>query len=160
MRIEAGKPKPLDAPGLRKERARILGVEAHLDGVALRRRVTDRRRLTGGDRELLLDEVDARHELGDRVLDLDAAVQLEEPEVLAVEHELGRACAPVADRAGEAHGRLAIRARSAGVEGRRRRLLEHLLVAALDRALALPERDDLAGPSASSWISTWRGRST
>ena len=46
-------------------------------------------------------------QLGDRVLDLDAAVQLQEPEVVAVEHELGGACAAVADRAGEGDGGLA-----------------------------------------------------
>ena len=39
-------------------------------------------RLAGGDAELGLDEVDARHLLGDRVLDLDARVALDE-EVLA-----------------------------------------------------------------------------
>ena len=56
------------------------------------------------DPELLLDEVEAGDELGDGVLDLDARVQLEEEELTVGEHELSRAGALVADRAGESHG--------------------------------------------------------
>ena len=48
-----------------------------------------------GDPQLLADEVDPRDELGDRMLDLDARVQLEEVERVAVEHELGGAGALV-----------------------------------------------------------------
>ena len=43
----------------------------------------ERERLARGDQNLLADEVDAGDELGDRVLDLDARVHLEE-EVVAV----------------------------------------------------------------------------
>ena len=78
------------------------------------------------------------------MLDLDSAVQLQEPEVAAVEHELGRACAPVADRPRERDRRVAHLHAERRVERGRRRLLEHLLVAALDRALPLAERDDVA----------------
>src|SRR5881398_680143 len=91
--------------------------------------------------QLLVDEVDSRDELGDGMLDLDATVQLEEEEVTALEHELGRAGAAVADRACEGSRRVAEGDTERLVEGGRRRLLEHLLVAALDRALALAERD-------------------
>ena len=38
----------------------------------------ERQRLAGGDAELLGHQVDAAHELGDRVLDLQAGVHLEE----------------------------------------------------------------------------------
>ncbi len=78
------------------------------------------------------------------MLDLDPAVQLEEEEVAAVEHELGRAGARVADRAPEPDRRVAHLGAQRGVQRRRRRLLEHLLVAPLDRALALAERDERA----------------
>src|SRR5437762_10317734 len=78
------------------------------------------------DPELLPDEVDAGDELGHRMLDLDAAVQLEEPEVAAVEHELGRAGAAVADRAGERGRGLAHPRPELVVERGRGRLLEHL----------------------------------
>ena len=78
------------------------------------------------------------------MLDLDPPVQLEEEEVAAVEHELRGARADVADRAGEADRGLAHPRAQLGVERDRRRLLEHLLVAALHRALALAERDHRA----------------
>ena len=78
------------------------------------------------------------------MLDLDAAVQLEEVEVAAVQHELDGAGAPVADRAAEGDRGLAHPRPQLAVEGGGGRLLEHLLVAALDRALALAEGDDLA----------------
>jgi hypothetical protein len=44
-----------------------------------------------------------------------------------------------------------------GVEEGRRRLLDHLLVAALDRAFALVQVDAVAVLSPSTWISMWRG---
>ena len=78
------------------------------------------------------------------MLDLNPAVQLEEPEVAAVEHELRRAGASVADRARERDRRVAHLRAERGVERGRGRLLEHLLVAALHGALALAERDDVA----------------
>ena len=70
----------LDPAGLGEKRPRILGVEPHLDGMT-RRRCVEVQALAGGDAKLLFDEVDARHELGHRVLDLDPPVQLEEVEV-------------------------------------------------------------------------------
>ena len=101
-------------------------------------------RLALGDPELLDHEVGAGHELGHRMLDLDAAVQLQEPEVAAVEHELGRAGAAVADRPRERDRGLAHLRAQLRVERGRGRLLEHLLMAPLNRALALAERDDRA----------------
>src|SRR5207237_9136908 len=95
------------------------------------------------DAELGGDDVDARHPLRDRVLDLHARVHLEEVEApLGVEQELDRARARVTDgaRRGEGGGgHLGTETRG---EHRARRLLDDLLVAALDRALALPEMDE------------------
>ena len=71
------------------------------------RLLLDVQRLALRDAQLLLDQVDAGDELGHRMLDLDPPVQLEEPEVAAGEHELGRARAAVADRVRERDGRLA-----------------------------------------------------
>ena len=99
-----------------------------------------------GDVNLELDEIAARDRLGDRVLDLDPAVDLEE-EVLAgvdVEHELDRAEVAVPDRRRERHRLGSERVARRGVEVRRGRLLDHLLVAALHRAVALAEVDDRA----------------
>ena len=47
-------------------------------------------RLTRGEPELRLDEVDACHLLGDRVLDLEACVRLDEPVHVALDEELDR----------------------------------------------------------------------
>src|SRR5207247_5072334 len=88
-------------------------------------------------------EVDAGDPLGDRVLDLQAGVHLEEVEAPAlVEQELDRAGARVADgtRGGEGR-RCQLRAQS-GRDRRAGRLLEDLLVTALDRALALPQVEE------------------
>jgi hypothetical protein len=51
-----------------------------------------------------------------------------------------------------------MRWRSSGGHAGRRRLLDHLLVAALHRAVALEQIDALPWLSAKTWISTWRGR--
>ena len=61
--------------------------------------------LAGRDAELQLDDVEAGDRLGDRMLDLDPAVQLEEVDVGPVDEELGRARALVADRLREGDAR-------------------------------------------------------
>ena len=75
------------------------------------------------------------------MLDLDPAVQLQEEEVAPREHELGGARTRVADRLREPDGGVAHLLAQPGVERGGGRLLEHLLMAPLDRALALAERD-------------------
>ena len=96
-------------------------------------------------------------ELGDGMLDLEPGVQLDEVEApVRAEQELERARVRVAGReAGALGGRLHLLARL-GRERGRRRLLDQLLVAALDRALALAEGEHAAVASASTWISTCR----
>ena len=80
--------------------AGVLGVDPALDRVPGERDVLLRsaQRPALGDRDLLGDDVEAGDRLGDRVLDLDAGVDLEEVELLAfrVDEELDRARAPVA----------------------------------------------------------------
>ena len=113
------------------------------------------------DPDHALDQIEAGHHLGHRMLDLKARVHLQEIEAaLAIDDELhgagptrtpprGRArrpCSPIA-RAG------------VRVDERRRRLLDDLLVPALDRALALAEVQGISVSSASTWISMWRGSS-
>ena len=96
--------------------------------------------------ELLLDQVDAGHQLGHRVLDLQPGIHLQEHEVpgLDVDEELDRARAAVTDRLagrhrGGEHTRPQFRA-----DARRRSLLGDLLVPPLDRAVALAQREHLA----------------
>ncbi len=157
--MPVGSRSRVDPAGLRQEAARILGVEPHLDRMTTRLERGTTQRLAVRDPELLFDEVDAGDRLGDGMLDLDAPVQLEEEEVAALEHELRRAGVHVADRLREPDRSVAHARAQIGVERDRRRFLEHLLVAALHRALALAECDTVPCLSASSWISTWRGRS-
>ena len=62
----------------------------------------DRQPLAERDPQLPLHEIDARHHLRDRMLDLQARVHLEEVELaVLVEQELDRAGVGVADRAGD-----------------------------------------------------------
>ena len=113
--------------------------------------------------ELQAHEVEAGHGLGHRVLHLQPRVHLEEVEAAVGRHqELDRARAEVAGRArgGDARPSHSSR-RCARRERRARRLLDHLLVAALDRALALAEVHARAPcASATTCTSTWRERST
>ncbi len=99
-------PQPLDLPALGEERLRVLRIEPHLDGVPARLLMLERELPASRDPKLLLDEVDPCDELGDRVLDLDAAVQLEEEKLAVCEHQLDGAGAAVADRAREGDRRL------------------------------------------------------
>ena len=101
-----------------------------------------RQRLALGDPQLQLHQVQAGDLLGDRVLDLQPGVHLQEVEgPVAVQHELDGARAGVADRLARGDGRGGQRGAQAGVDGRRRALLDDLLVAALDGALALEQVD-------------------
>ena len=94
--------------------------------------------------DLLAHDVDAGDHLGHAVLDLHAGVHLQE-EVLAVrEQAFDRAGAAVATARAAATAISPRRSRSAGSTRGRGRLLDQLLVAALDRAVALAEVDDVA----------------
>ena len=111
---------------------------------APRRAPRDRKPLARRNRELLADEVDSRAELGDRMLDLKAGVQLDEREASVwPEQELERAGVDVPNGTTRALGRrLHLLAQLRRQRGRRR-LLDQLLVAPLDRALALAQRQDV-----------------
>ncbi len=124
----------------------VLGIDARLDGVAMHRDLVlaQRQRLAHGDAQLPLHEVEAGDQLGDGVLDLQAGVHLDEVEARGVGDELDRARADIAGglrggAGGGRHLRAALRR-----DGDRRRLLDHLLVAALQRAFALEQRDHVA----------------
>ena len=95
-----------------------------------------------GHVQLGLDQVQVGGHLGDRVLDLQAGVDLEERELLVpgVVEELHRGRAAVVHGQREPlGGRLELR-RLGRAQHRRRRLLDDLLVAALHRAVADAER--------------------
>ncbi len=93
----------------------------------------------GRDADLLSDEVDACHQLGDRVLDLQPGVHLEEEELAFRVQELDGAGVGVADRSCHRHRRLAHL--SAGLVGEQGSgaLLDELLMAALRGAIPLAD---------------------
>jgi hypothetical protein len=110
------------AAGARQEAAhRILGVDAALDRPAGARDVGLREGelLAGGDADHLLDQVEPGDRLGDRVLDLEPRVHLEEVEALVLaDDELDRSRRLVVHRLGERHRLLAHRlARSSSRNG-------------------------------------------
>jgi hypothetical protein len=76
----------------------VLGVDPALDGVAVDHDVLlrKRQRRAGGDADLLAHQVDAGDHLGDRMLDLQARVHLDEVELAVLVQELDRAGAAVA----------------------------------------------------------------
>jgi hypothetical protein len=87
----------------RRELLRILRVDAAFDRVAADLHVVLRpwQALAGREPQLRLDQVDAGHDLRDRMLDLDARIHLDEVELAVLEQELERAGAAITDfRAG------------------------------------------------------------
>ena len=130
----------------RKSFAGILGVEPRLDGVPVDAQpgLRDAQRIALRDADLLAHEVQAADGLRHRMLHLQAGVHLQEPEVPAAEQELHGAGGGVPDGGRGLHGGGAHRLAQGVVEGRRGRLLDDLLVATLDRALALEAMHDVA----------------
>lgn len=99
-----------------------------------------------GDLELGGGEVDPGNHLGGRVLDLETRVELEEVELVVgggVE-ELGRSCGDVADELGEADGGLLHLLERLGLGDGDGSLLDDLLVATLDGAVATEKGDGVA----------------
>ena len=99
-----------------------------------------RQPLAGGDAQLPLDEVLPGDHLGHRMLDLQPRVHLHEVEAaVLVGDELDRAGADVADGARGRDRGLAHLAPARFGHAGRRRFLEHFLVTALHRAVALEQ---------------------
>src|SRR4051812_23745504 len=139
--------------GRRQEAALwILGIEPRFGRVTIDPNIALREGqfLSRGHTELHLDQIKPGDRLGHRMFDLQPRVHLHEPEAVGpqpartVHDELNRAGALIADRTrgfgrGAAH-RFAHFCRHA----RRGRLLNHLLMAALQRTIALIQMDDVA----------------
>ena len=95
------------------------------------------------DADLPLHQVDFGDHLGDRVLDLEPRVHLEEIErAVLVEQELDGARVGVVHRPGHRGGGRGHALAQRLAHGERRRFLDHFLMAPLNRALALDERHD------------------
>ncbi len=125
----------------------VFGVDAALDGPAVDRQVVlpDRQLLAPGRADHLLDQIDAGDQLRHRMLDLQTGVHLQEVEALVLTgDELDRARRVIVHRLGQGDGLRPHGGAGRLVQQGRRRLLDDLLVAALDRAFALEQVDDVA----------------
>ena len=102
--------------------------------------------LPRGDQDLALDQVDVGDDLGDRVLDLDARVDLDEVERAGVDidQEFDGAGVFVPDVAAERDGGVADGLPDDRVEVVSRRDLDDLLVPALHRAVAFVKVDEVS----------------
>src|SRR5262245_45370877 len=141
------KPPSGDDAGSRQEAAgRVLTVDAELDGVpAWRRIVGEAELLAVGDAELLPDEIDAGRLLGDRMLDLQPGIDLQKRHgPVRADEVFDRTCAVVAGLAADRLCRLVDRGPLPGREEGRRRLLDQLLMSALQRTVARSDHDDVA----------------
>ena len=125
---------------------RLQGMAVQLDGVLRREAGLGPQGAAFGDADLRLDHVHASHLLGDRVLHLDARIDLDEIELarVGIHQEFDRAGVAVAHMPAETQRGLAQGLALFGIQIRRRGPLHHLLVAALDRAVALEQVHQIA----------------
>jgi hypothetical protein len=126
---------------------RVLGINPRFDRPAGLFHVTllEFQLFARSNADHLLDEIDAGDKLGDRVLDLQPRVHFEKKEAAVLRgDEFNRAGAVVADGLRQRDRLLAHLLACRSIEQRRRRFLDHLLIAALDRTFALAEVNDIA----------------
>ena len=129
---------------------RVLGIEAGLHGPAVQFDLIlfQRHRLACGDAELPLDQIDAGDLFGDRVFDLQPGVHLHEPDAVGLEafggigDEFDGAGALIVHRPRGLDGGVGDGLAGGGVHAGGRSLLDHLLMAALQGAVALIKMDD------------------
>jgi hypothetical protein len=93
---------------------------------------------------LFTDQIHTGDQFGDRMLDLDAGVHLDEVEIPVLEQELEGAGTTVADAIAGFHAHLADGGALFRRDAGRRRFLDHLLVAALHGAVAFGQMDGVA----------------
>ena len=104
-----------------------------------------RQLFAGGHPDHLFDQVDPGDQFGDGMLDLQPRVHLQEEEALVLAgDEFDGAGGIVIDGFCQCDRLLAHQAAGGLVEQRRRRFLDHLLIAALDRTFAFAEIDHVA----------------
>ena len=140
-------PRRHDAGRGQEPRRGVLGHDPQLHRVPLEAHVGlgEPQPLPRRDTQLLLDEVESGHRLRDRMLDLQPRVDLQEGEpATVVEQELDGPGALVRRGPRQPEGGLPHRRPQRRRDGGRRRLLDQLLVPALDAALALAEMDERA----------------
>src|SRR5262249_42592518 len=144
MRVDADSRPARQVAGRNPPRRRCraegtLRVDAAFDRVTVHgdRGLRVRELFAARDADLLAHDIDAGGHLRHRMLDLDARVHLDEGEHAVLVEELERAGAAIADAAASLGAALADLRDRRTRDTRRRRLLEHLLMAALHRTVAV-----------------------
>ncbi|ENN85990.1 hypothetical protein RHSP_16060 [Rhizobium freirei PRF 81] len=142
----AGRMEMCDRAGRRNEGACVFGIDAAFDGVAMEMHFILRHRKTaaGGDTDLLVHKVDAGNGFRDRMLHLQAGVHFDKIELAVFIEELDGAGAAILQLLHGVGADLADLHALLDVECWRICLFPDLLVAALQRAVALAEMDRIA----------------
>src|SRR5690606_18792820 len=132
--------------GAGHEVVRVFGVDPALDRVTedLHVFLLDRQLVAGGDAEHLLDDVDAGDHFGNRVLHLNTGVHFDEVETTVFIEELEGAGATVADLDAGIDAALEHFGAGLFIDLRGRSFLDHLLVATLQRAVAVIQVNGVA----------------
>ncbi|EKD60207.1 MAG: hypothetical protein ACD_54C00887G0001 [uncultured bacterium] len=125
----------------------VFGIQTafHRPAVDLQIFLLERQRFTARHPDHLFHQIDPGDQLRHRMFHLQTGVHLKEIEVaVAINDEFHRAGAGIAHRFRQGAGLFAHRAARCLVQKRRRRFLDHLLVASLDRAFAFVQVDAIA----------------
>jgi hypothetical protein len=135
-----------DGAGRGLEGERVLRIDPAFDGVAGDHHVflLELDRAAGRNADLFAHDVDAGDRFGHRMLDLQARVHLDEIEAAILEEELDRAGAQIAEFGERVGDDLADGVALRFVERGRGCFFPHFLMAALQRAIALAQMNDLA----------------
>src|SRR5262252_1932744 len=135
-------------PGGRQEIvSRVFGVKPRLDRVTfgLQIALAERQRMAFGDLDLQPDQVESGDHLRDGMLDLQARVDFDEIELArGPKNKFDRARVRVTDGAANIDSRLAHLPPQFFTDRRRRALLDDLLMAALQRTIALEQMNKIA----------------
>ena len=127
--------------------ARILSVDPAFDRMAgeIDLVLGDADRLPPGDPQLFGNQVDSCDHFGYGVLHLNPGVHFHEIKAPAtVQQKLNRSCTLIIDAAGCCYSCIAHSSSKLGVQCRTRCFLQQLLVAALNRAIPLPQMNHVA----------------
>ena len=118
----------------------------HSNGMAVEAdiRLSVAERCPGGDPYLFAHQVDSADHLRHRVFDLKTGVHLDKEELAVLVQELHGPDTAIAEQLGGPRRQFADAPTLRIVQGRRRRLLDHLLVPPLYRAVAFAEMHDIA----------------
>ena len=125
---------------------RIFGVDPALDRVAglLDILLLHAQRIAGRDANLFLDQVNAGHTFGNRMLNLNPRIDFEDVKILVlIDEKFDCSCVGISRRLPQTHRRVAQRLSHILPQQWRGRLLDQLLMSALKGAITLPQMDQI-----------------